>query len=233
MNKSKPDRPSKDESSAPPTSRGAKRKKRTRLKLLNSAMALFSRKDAQDVTINDITEGADVGFGTFYNHFESKDAIYEAVLFYAFDSFGEVVDAHLDRINDPAEKISTALRLTLREAKLKKDWGRFLVREAFSEMGLSSGLAPRLARDIDEGISQGRFKHGDIDLMTLVIGASTVGCISIGLGEDSTHPQLEEDKTLGQRFIEHALKTLGLPDDEANRLAIVPLPDDDLSERAF
>lgn len=36
-------------------------------------MSVMAAEGADAATINDITEAADVGFGSFYNHFASKE----------------------------------------------------------------------------------------------------------------------------------------------------------------
>ncbi len=62
--------------------RAARRPAQTRnpLPLLDAAVQLMAEKGMEGGTINEITEAADVGFGSFYNHFESKEAIYAALL---------------------------------------------------------------------------------------------------------------------------------------------------------
>lgn len=47
----------------------------TRHKLLDAARTVFSEKGFDMATIKDITERADLGKGTFYNHFKSKTAV--------------------------------------------------------------------------------------------------------------------------------------------------------------
>ncbi|MFZ0734248.1 MAG: TetR/AcrR family transcriptional regulator [Candidatus Sulfotelmatobacter sp.] len=47
----------------------------TRLKLFRSALRLFAERGFQNVTVEDITEAADVGKGTFFNYFKSKDHV--------------------------------------------------------------------------------------------------------------------------------------------------------------
>lgn len=49
--------------------RGTRRKQETRARLLHAALLLLSEKNIERVAINEITEAADVGFGSFYNHF--------------------------------------------------------------------------------------------------------------------------------------------------------------------
>jgi len=47
----------------------------TRVKLFRSALQLFAERGFQNVTVEDITEAADVGKGTFFNYFKSKDHV--------------------------------------------------------------------------------------------------------------------------------------------------------------
>jgi len=47
----------------------------TRVRLFRSALQLFAERGYSNVTVEDITEAADVGKGTFFNYFESKDQL--------------------------------------------------------------------------------------------------------------------------------------------------------------
>jgi AcrR family transcriptional regulator len=47
----------------------------TRLRLFRCALQLFADRGFANVTVEDITEAADVGKGTFFNYFESKDHV--------------------------------------------------------------------------------------------------------------------------------------------------------------
>jgi AcrR family transcriptional regulator len=57
------------------TGRLERRKEETSRRLLDAAMAVFSLKGVHLATVEDITERADVGKGTFYDYFPSKSAI--------------------------------------------------------------------------------------------------------------------------------------------------------------
>ena len=60
-------------------SAGAGRRERraaeTRLRLFRCALELFAERGFSNVTVEEITEAADVGKGTFFNYFESKDSV--------------------------------------------------------------------------------------------------------------------------------------------------------------
>src|SRR5205814_5066161 len=83
--------------------RGARRRRETRSRLLMAALKLMAERGMEGVAINEITEAADVGFGSFYNHFDSKEAIYAALLDWVFEDFANAIEAVLGEISDPAE----------------------------------------------------------------------------------------------------------------------------------
>ena len=59
----------------PGKNRVQKRAKRTRKKLKDAALDIFSEQSIDATTVEDITEKADVGKGTLYQHFEDKEEI--------------------------------------------------------------------------------------------------------------------------------------------------------------
>ena len=58
--------------SEPPVARVDRRKKRTRRQLVDAARRILVSRATTDVSIQDITDEADVGLGSFYNHLSSK-----------------------------------------------------------------------------------------------------------------------------------------------------------------
>lgn len=62
-----------DSHSAPPRRR--RRAEDTRQRLFRAALDLFANRGFTDTTVEDITNAADVGKGTFFNYFPSKDHI--------------------------------------------------------------------------------------------------------------------------------------------------------------
>lgn len=55
--------------------RRERRAAETRVRLFRCALQLFAERGFPNVTVEDITEAADVGKGTFFNYFESKDDV--------------------------------------------------------------------------------------------------------------------------------------------------------------
>ena len=92
----------------PVRDRHTRRREQTRAKLVEAARTLFARQGVDNTRINEITDEADVGFGSFYNHFDSKEAIVEAVLAETVAAQGEAIEAVTRQLEDPAEVIAAA-----------------------------------------------------------------------------------------------------------------------------
>src|SRR5208282_5075034 len=124
-----------------------------RSRLLEAALRLMAEKGVEGVAINEITEAADVGFGSFYNHFESKEALHAALVDAVFEEFGDALDRLVSDVSDPAEVVSVSVRHTLLRAQREPLWGQFLMREGLSPRAMDHGLGRRLLRDIRRGIA--------------------------------------------------------------------------------
>jgi AcrR family transcriptional regulator len=209
--------------------RGARRKRETREKLLEAAFRLMAERGMDAVAINEITEAADVGFGSFYNHFESKEAIYLAVMDVVFEDFADALDRLVKDAEDPAEVISICVRHTILRTRREPLWGQLLVREGISARALSRGLGARLMRDIQGGIAKGRLKAPDPMMSLIAVGGGVLGAVSAELllarGEGRALKALDQDTdNIPERAAAVLLGNLGLPFDEAMRIAQRPLP---------
>jgi AcrR family transcriptional regulator len=143
---------------AAPPDRRARRRADTRRRLLDAARRLFAAQGVENTRINEITDAADVGFGSFYNHFDSKDAIVEAVLSEAIAAHGEAVDLLTRGLEDPAEVVCAAHRYFVNLARRDPDWAWLLVRLDVSHGVLLDALGPFARRDLARGIRTGRFQ---------------------------------------------------------------------------
>jgi AcrR family transcriptional regulator len=64
---------------AEPVNRNQRRRQRTRDALLAAADRVFRVKGVDGATVNEVTEEADVAYGSFYNHFQSMDEVVSAL----------------------------------------------------------------------------------------------------------------------------------------------------------
>ena len=207
--------------------RGARRKRDTRDRLLAAALHLMAYRGVAGVSINEITEKADVGFGSFYNHFESKEAIYATLIDEVISHFAVALDKLGDQLSDPAEKISASARYTMLRGHADPTWGRFVFQTNFSRDSMSKGLGQYLLRDIGTGVSSGRFTVDDLPSVYIAVGSTILG----GLAAMSDQAELGQEpdifgdaQTLSKHIAAILLTILGVPKDEAHALANRPLP---------
>jgi AcrR family transcriptional regulator len=146
---------------APPGDRRTRRRAQTRAKLVESARALFARQGVEKTRINEITDEADVGFGSFYNHFDSKDAIVETVLAETVAAQGAEIAAITAQLDDPAEVIAAAHRCFVRLARTDPEWAWLLVRLDVSHNVVLRALGPFARSDLRRGIRAGRLQVGN------------------------------------------------------------------------
>ena len=157
---------------AAPQDRRSKRREATRQKLLDAARNLFASQGVDNTRINEITERADVGFGSFYNHFEDKEAIVQAVLAEAVAIQGAGINAVTENLDDPAEVIATAHRYFVRLARSDPDWAWLLIRLDASHDIILSALGPFASRDLERGMKAGRLTVPDESVALFASGGA-------------------------------------------------------------
>lgn len=206
----------KTEASAP--TRATRRREQTRRRLLEAARELFARQGVDATRINEITERADVGFGSFYNHFSDKDGIVEAVLRESTEDQGAVVDALTSGLDDPAEVVAVAHRHFVRLARRDPTWGWLLVRLDVSHRLMREALGHRAIRDLERGVEAGRFEVADPALTLNATGGALLGVMRAVLDG-------QLDERADENHAEGVLRMLGLPSGEAAEVARRPLPE--------
>jgi AcrR family transcriptional regulator len=210
---------------APAPDRHARRREHTRARLLRAARTLFARQGIDKTRINEITEEADVGFGSFYNHFESKAAIVEAVLIETVAAQGAAVDATTAGLDDPAEVIAAAHRHFLQLTRRDPEWARLVVRADVSHQVVTAALGPSAERDIRRGVEAGRLRVGDARIARYGAGGALLGTMRAILDG-----QAPEDADV--LHAEGVLRLLGLTAADAAEVARRPLPASPMSHQS-
>jgi AcrR family transcriptional regulator len=82
---------------------------RTRQKLLEAASSLFAEKGLDLTTIDDITERADVGKGTFYYHFKNKEGLLKVLINEVLGELIETINQRAEGITDLSELLDTLI----------------------------------------------------------------------------------------------------------------------------
>ncbi len=155
-----------------PLGRQARRLQATRKQLYEAALWLFERQGFEATTVQDITERADTGKGTFFHHFPTKDH----VLADYFDAFNTRLLNSWDRIRkkEASDRLLAAMvlgaKLAQKESKLGRVLlGRFFVSPALlaSDQRNEERLVAWLTELIQQGIVAGEFRK-DTDLANLI-----------------------------------------------------------------
>lgn len=199
-------------------SRQSRTRASTRQKLINAALKVVSEKGLDGTAIADITDVADVGVGSFYNHFSSKDEIALAVFLVRAEDLAHINDEIAEQESDPADVIVHILRIFLTRAVSDPVWGWFLVRASDGLPETASVFMMRARRDVRRGMSEGRFHVVEDETAATILMATMLAIMKLIL---EGHAR----ETVVSETIEYSLRMLGIDRDEARVLADKPLPD--------
>jgi AcrR family transcriptional regulator len=197
--------------------RQARRRAATRARLITAAMERFATQGIAETRISDITARADLGFGSFYNYFDSKEALVDALLAEQIEPFGAKLDRMSATIIDPAERVAASVRHVVRRAITEPSWGGFLLRIAFKVTPDRIGFVPRVTADISAGSKAGRFSVTSIADAVTALSGIALAFIARGLAAGGPPEQPE-------RSAAQAMRLLGLSAAEADQVARRPLP---------
>jgi AcrR family transcriptional regulator len=202
-----------------PMSRSERRKQRTRAALIKAAQT-FIAVGKVNVPVLEITQAADVGMGSFYNHFDSKEQLFEAAVTEVLDAHGALLDEFTASIEDPAETFATSFRLTGRLFRRRPQESEILLANGRALLNSDRGLAPRARRDIAAAVAAGRFTLEDTELALAVAGGAL-----LGLGNLLRTEPARDDARAADAVTENVLRIFGVSSDEAHALCERPLPD--------
>lgn len=190
---------------AGPKSRSERRREDTRRKLMRAAYEIIADRGLEGLVIQEITQVADVGYGTFYNHFPSKESVVDAVVGAALLRILDLSNRLTEMLPDAVEAFGMDLRMGLHMSRTDRIWGWFMIRSILSRgQTLRVGVADSLKQSIEKGVADGYFKCDDVEMTRHIIGGLLLlGTINLISGEV---PDDYED-----RLVTTALKSLGIP----------------------
>jgi len=203
-----------------PPSRLERRKQRTRAALIKAAQRLIAEGKV-NVPVLEITQAADVGMGSFYNHFDSKEQLFEAAVSDVLDAHGAMLDRLTESLDDPAATFATAFRMTGRLFRRRPQESEILLANGPALLSSDRGLAPRALRDIKAGADAGRFTVDDPELALAIAGGAL-----LGLGKLLRDNPDRDDARAADSVTESVLRLFGLSAADAQAVCQLPLPDD-------
>ncbi|MEU5887118.1 TetR/AcrR family transcriptional regulator [Streptomyces sp. NPDC047461] len=207
-------------SSAPPRNRFERRRAETRQALVRAARQILAETGDTSASIQAIAERADVGFGSFYNHFESKTELFDAAVVDALEEFGQTFDERLTEIDDPAELVAAGFRLSARMADSHPELMQVLRRRGLGHLHSENGLTSRALRDLQAGTASGRFTAVEPVVALSALGGTLLSLLELRF----TRPELDGDEA-ASHLAEMVLRMLGLTPEDAREVSRRPLPD--------
>ncbi|MFI6356531.1 TetR/AcrR family transcriptional regulator [Streptomyces sp. NPDC050743] len=196
-----------------------RRKARTRAALIAAAQRFLADQGRADVSIQEITEAADVGFGSFYNHFTSKDELFDAAVALTLEEHGALLESVVGDLKDPAEVFATSVRLTGRLQRTHTQIARILFRTGMTYLTSDSGLAPQAMRDLRAAADNGRLDIDDPRTSVAMVGGALLGVLHLL----ETRPDLDAAHVSDQLAF-RLLRMFGMARAEAQEIATRPLP---------
>jgi AcrR family transcriptional regulator len=183
-------------------------------------MRLFAERGAMLVTVTDLAQAAGVARGTIYNNLGDLTGLFDLVAAQLALEMNDRVTRAVVGFEDPASRLAVGIRLCLRRAHEEPEWGRFLSRFGYSSEALREIWMGQPLADLREGLALGRYQFPEsrLDSVIGLISGATIGAIMSVLEGNKTW------RAAGADIAELTLIALGLPRDEARKIAGANLP---------
>ncbi|MBM9504380.1 TetR/AcrR family transcriptional regulator [Actinacidiphila acididurans] len=202
-------------------SRVARKRAAKRAALIDVARRALA-EGRTSISIQELTEEADMGFGSFYTHFPDKETLFDTVIVETMELHGRLVDELADGLTG-MDAFALGVRLTCRLPPLQPEVIRLVIGLGTSMLLRDEGLVPRLRRDLRQGFQDGSFTGWTVDRALMAVAGAVLGTLQM-LEAD---PQLDAAEVADDLCL-HLLVMLGVPADVARRHAHEPLPEHDL-----
>lgn len=155
------------------------------MRLFRCALALFAERGLPNVTVEDITEAADVGKGTFFNYFDTKDQV-----------LGVMAEIQIGKIRHAGSRAANG-----------KQSIHTTMRKLAQQLAVEPGRSPELARALLSSFL-GSLSVREIVKRTMLDGRNVVGeLIALGQQSGEIRPGLKKDK-VAMQFLQAVMGTV-------------------------
>jgi AcrR family transcriptional regulator len=192
--------------------RQARRKEATRNKLVNAAVEIFSDKGINNTNVNDITERADVAYGTFYNYFNSIEELPPQVIRKMIRDHVSKVQEKLEGIDDIVLIVAISVRELMKKVMSDKTMHWLSERPVIMVDELMSSLYDDADKHHRIGVESGRFSlPASRDDLHVFCSWGLTGLLQ------QAFRNKPDPKELGDTMVSIYLRVLGVPDDEVKK----------------
>jgi AcrR family transcriptional regulator len=149
----------------PAANRFERRKERTRGDILRAAEQVMARKGVHATKIADIAEAADVGVGTFYLHFETKEAVFDALVADTVLHLKAAIDQARSGATNVIDEVKASTSALCRFANDNREVFRVVFGHGGTYHDIVRAAQELFAADIENTITRGAAQgvFGDVD----------------------------------------------------------------------
>ena len=155
--------------------RVARRQRRNRDALIAAARDIMTEKGVEAATMLEIADRADVGAGTVYNYFKSKDELAIAVLETLMHDLALRIEEVTNTFEDPAQVYAFGLHSVLDTATRDVRWAQMLHRSEVISDAMFRIMGPFAIRDLRMASQAGRFEVSNADLVWRLTTHALIG----------------------------------------------------------
>jgi AcrR family transcriptional regulator len=164
--------------------RVARKQLRKREALVQAGYEVMSERGIDQATMQEIAELADVGAGTVYSYFKSKDELAIAVMERLMYDLALRIEAVTDSFTDPAQVYAFGVRTVIEAATNDIRWKQLLYRSEVIADAMHRRMGPFAIRDLENATKAGRFRVRDASLTFKMAAHAIVGgCLSVTNGD--------------------------------------------------
>jgi AcrR family transcriptional regulator len=197
--------------------RVARSQAKKREALVQAGYRVMSAKGIDSATMQEIADLADVGAGTVYSYFKSKDELAIAVLERLMHDLALRIEAVTDTFEDPAQVYAFGVRTVIEAATGDERWKQLLNRSEVIAGAMFRCMGPFAIRDLENATKAGRFKVADAPLTWKMATHSIVG-VSLAVAQGHLPASVKQETVV------RLLCMTGIGEAEAIDLANRPRP---------
>ena len=201
----------------PPRGRVAIRQQRNREALVQAGYRVMSEKGIDAATMQEIADLADVGAGTVYSYFRSKDELAVSVIERVMHNLALRIEKVTDTFADPAQVYAFGVRTVIEAATGDIRWRQLLNRPEVIADAMFRCMGPFAIRDLRNATRAGRLKVADAELTWKMATYAIVG-VSLAVTRDHL------SRTVIEETVVRLLCMTGIGEAEAIELAARPRP---------
>jgi AcrR family transcriptional regulator len=184
-----------------------RRKEKTKQELLAAARKVLAEKGYHNAKIIDIAAAADIGVGTFYLYYPTKDALFLELVEETARALKEDIDAARSTVESAVEKLREANRAFFQFAQKNRDLLKIIFGHGNTFNALLRQVYAMFVADAADRVTEGVNRKEFRPLPSYVVANALVGMAAqvVSWWIDQEEPSVEAMAEMMTDFILHGL----------------------------